>query len=136
MSDPPAKRILVVEDDTMVLTLISRMLRRVGYEVFETMRAEQAIDAVSSTGFDAVLTDIFMPGVGGIEGIMRMRALKPDLPIIAMSAGFEDMSGDKASAAALKVGATAVIAKPVERDELYEILARHTGPVGPSGGND
>ena len=105
MSDVTAKRILVVEDDTFVLTMISRLLRRAGYDVFEAMRAEQAISVVGNTAFDAVLTDIFMPGIGGIEGIIRIHAIKPNLPIIAMSAGYDDMTSEKANEAALKIGA-------------------------------
>ncbi len=124
MSDVTAKRILVVEDDTFVLTMISRLLRRAGYDVFEAMRAEQAISVVGNTAFDAVLTDIFMPGIGGIEGIIRIHAIKPNLPIIAMSAGYDDMTSEKANEAALKIGAVAVLSKPVEKDDLLAAVEK------------
>jgi len=127
MNDAPAKRILVVDDDTFVLTMISRLLRRAGYDVFEAMRAEQAISAVGTTAFDAVLTDIFMPGIGGIEGIIRIHAVKPNLPIIAMSAGYDEMTSEKATEAALKIGAVAVLSKPVEQAELIAAVEKALG---------
>jgi len=127
MADQPAKRILVIEDNTGMLTMVSRVLRSSGYNVFEAMRAEQALDLVAREDLHAVLTDIFMPGIGGLEAIQRIRQIKPELPIVAMSAGYQGMAGDSATQAAVKLGAVAIVEKPIKPKQLLEAMATATG---------
>ncbi len=127
MADPAVKRVLIIEDNTGMLTMVSRVLRSSGYDVFEAMRAEQALELVFREDFHAVLTDIFMPGIGGIEAIQRIRQIKPTLPIVAMSAGYEGMSGESATQAAVKLGAVAIVEKPIKPQQLLNAILKATG---------
>ena len=63
-----------------------------------------------------------MPGIGGIEGIQLLKEKCPAIRIIAMTAGRADMPSEKTLKAATKVGADAVMTKPVTRDELKAVL--------------
>ena len=63
-----------------------------------------------------------MSGIGGIEGIKKMSELNPNVPIIAMSAGYGEMSPDNALKAAKKIGANNILAKPFEISQLMEIV--------------
>jgi len=121
---PPKRppRVVIIEDDDTMREMIGHMLERGGYKVVMTSRAEHAIDLIAGVQMDLVLTDIFMPGMGGIEAIQRLRESNPELPIIAMSAGFQEVSGEHATRAAMKMGAVAVVDKPIARDQLFQVI--------------
>ena len=123
MENHSVKRVLIIEDDTSMLALASRILRKDGYDVFEAMRAEQALELVAREDFHVVLTDIFMPGIGGIEAILRIHQIKPGLPVVVMSAGYGGMPGETATEAAMRVGAAAVVDKPLNAKQMLAAIA-------------
>lgn len=77
----------MVDDERLVLSVVTRMLRRADFAVVTASNAEEAEDAfqASSTPFDLVLTDIVMPGRDGVELAHRLRESHQDLPIVFMS---------------------------------------------------
>jgi CheY-like chemotaxis protein len=82
-----APRILVADDEPAVRQAAGRALRRTGYEVVE---AEDGVAALARAGaaadaVDLVLTDVLMPRMNGVELAERLRALRPDLPVVLMS---------------------------------------------------
>lgn len=81
------RRVLVVDDERLVLSVVMRMLRRADFNVVTASNAEDAEEAfnASSTPFDLVLTDIVMPGRDGVELAHRLRESHEDLPIVFMS---------------------------------------------------
>ncbi|MFO0723091.1 MAG: ATP-binding protein [Myxococcota bacterium] len=90
----PARRgnesILVVEDDPSVRRAVCSVLKRCGYTVVEAEDVHHALDlAGSTTPIDLLLTDVVMPGLGGRELALRVRALRPSLPVLFMS-GYTD----------------------------------------------
>jgi len=116
------KRILIIDDDVMVADLLGVLLAGRGYQTLVVNSAEAGIEEFSLTDFDLVLCDIFMEGMGGLDGITKMRASKSDIPIIAMSAGYNEMAADKALKAAKMIGASGVLAKPFDTKQMLSAV--------------
>lgn len=117
------KRALVVDDSAVIRKLIGQFLQEANYRVTVVDSVEAAIGSRDIVGVDVVLTDIFMPGIGGIDGIKIFRQHWPDCRIIAMSAGHgEAMSSDMSLQAAMKVGANGILSKPFTKEALFERL--------------
>lgn len=79
-----ASRILVVDDEPMVRSLIARVLTDAGYEVVAVAGGQAALDAArgAEVGFDLIVTNNYMPGLNGAELIERVRQDFPSLPIL------------------------------------------------------
>jgi DNA-binding NtrC family response regulator len=80
-------RILIIDDDEYVRDVLRQMLEREGYEVDEACNGDDGVRIFSEQGHDLVITDILMPGMGGVQTIMELRLLSPDVKIIAISGG-------------------------------------------------
>lgn len=115
--------ILVVEDDKETVEITSRALGKGGWRATIALSMEDALMDFDRIKFDLVVTDIFMAGMGGIEGIQRMREIRPDVKILATSAGYSEMSPGAALKAAEKIGADAILPKPFALDELRRTVA-------------
>jgi DNA-binding NtrC family response regulator len=80
-------RILIIDDDEYVRDVLRQMLEREGYEVDEACNGDDGVKIFSEQRQDLVITDILMPGMGGVQTIMELRLLSPDVKIIAISGG-------------------------------------------------
>jgi CheY-like chemotaxis protein len=78
-------RILLVDDEPLVLTLLQRFLERQGHHVTICDSAESALDAATQQGCDLLVTDLTLPGMNGDELVTRLRATHADLPAIVAS---------------------------------------------------
>ncbi len=116
------KRILVIDDSSTIRSLVGDMLSKNGYQTLEAATVEIVFDDMGRMHFDLAIIDIFMPGMGGIEGIAKIKGNWPDIKIIAISAGFEGMDKDKALRAAALQGADGVLAKPFTEEELTGMI--------------
>ncbi len=118
-------KILIVDDDESVRRLLRNMLTAAGYGVWEA-----ANDMVSNEEIDLVLTDLAIAGQHGLQLIRNLRAKRPTLKVIAMSAAF---NGDFLPAAK-SLGAAATLRKPVAREDLLltiaEVLNSERGAAG------
>ncbi len=118
------KTILVVEDNANLRRLITGVLGEMGYQIFSAASMEEAFEATRMGMVDVVIADIFMPGMGGIEGISRIRAAWPHIHVIAMSAGMENkLDAHTVLAASKHVGAVAQLPKPFVMEDLIHIVA-------------
>lgn len=127
---PPAalsgKHILLVEDTPVNQKLGQKMLERFGCTTTLAINGREAIELASQHRFDAVLMDLQMPEMGGLEATRHLRAREielnlPRLPIIALTANA--MADDKAEC--LAVGMDDFIAKPFHASEMAATLSRH-----------
>ena len=118
------RNVLVVEDDKNTMEIFSRALGNKDCRVTMSLSMEEALLDFDRIPYDLVIADIFMAGMGGIEGIKRMREARPDIKILATSAGYSEMSSDAALMAAEKIGADAVLPKPFTLDDLRDAVAR------------
>ncbi len=113
-------RVLVVDDDVDVCALLEARLAGRGFEVAWTTSATAALDSLATADVDAVLTDIKMARMSGLELCERIVASRPDLPVVVMTA-FGTL---EAAIAAIRAGAYDFVTKPVEIDALVVALER------------
>lgn len=107
-------RILIVDDDASLRRSLRAALGILGFDIGEAGNGEDALTCLRTVGYDAVLLDINMPGLGGIEACMRMRRVFTRLPILMLTVrGSED---DKVKA--LDAGADDYVTKPFKIREL------------------
>jgi len=119
------KHVLAIDDSRTVRSFISGALDFSGYRASVAESMEEALSSIDIAHVDLVLCDIFMPGMGGLEGIRAIKSAWPKVKIIAMSAGMEEMvSEEEALKAASMIGAHAQIKKPFTPDALAQIVAR------------
>lgn len=117
-------KVLLVDDDDMVRATLKPMLESLGHQVSLATNGNDAIGRIRSEAFDIMLTDIIMPEKEGIEAIIEIRRSgRTDLKIIAMSGGGRAKTTMFLDAA-LKLGADAILAKPVSIKELTAAIAR------------
>lgn len=116
--------VLVIDDVESHAALIARVIAKVGYHVDIVHSGEDGLAMFQDRKYDLVITDVFMKGMGGINAIIAMRQARPEVPIIAVSAGFADMSAAAALQTAIKVGADAILPKPFPLAELRLAMIR------------
>lgn len=111
-------RILVIDDDANVRSVIARALERVGHHVDEVADGEAGLTRLADREFDLVITDLFTPGLDGLQLIRRAADLHPTLPVIAISGGaFAAPQGMLEMARTF--GARGTLAKPFELTDLF-----------------
>jgi EAL domain-containing protein (putative c-di-GMP-specific phosphodiesterase class I)/CheY-like chemotaxis protein len=113
-------RVLVVDDDAAVRKAIERMLNAAGFEVTAMHDGAAAVHLLTHAKFDAVLTDIMMPGMNGIELLRAVRATDLEVPVLLMT-GAPDV---KSAALAVQYGACDYIFKPVMPQDLVRAVGR------------
>lgn len=109
-------RILVVDDDKDIASFLGAVLTLEGYEAIEAHRAEEAIQLIREEPPDLVITDLMMPGVGGLGLLSYLKQDKdlPFIPVIMITALHDNI--DKATA--LEAGCDDFLSKPVNKSEL------------------
>lgn len=121
-------RIIVIEDEELVRYTIKLTLESVGHTVLEATNGREGLALLDQTTCDLVITDIIMPEMEGIETIAGMRSRTANLPIIAVSGGGRIGNMDFLKAAK-ELGATTILPKPFEPDELLELVDRYLAEV-------
>ena len=114
-------RILVIDDDRQVRTLLRMILEREGHEVIEAPDGKVGIELYRNEPADVVITDIFMPEKEGLETIMDLRREYPEVKLIAISGGGR-LKPHEYLVVARKLGARFTLTKPFERDGLLEAV--------------
>jgi DNA-binding response OmpR family regulator len=112
-------RILVVEDDPTISTLVSYHLRRAGYEVSQACDGQAALDSVLSQPFDLVLMDILLPGLDGLSASREILRHQPGLPLIIVSA----LDDRETTLEGFRLGVEDFITKPFDLDILLARVA-------------
>jgi len=79
------RRILIVDDEVAILTLLSRSFRKAGYEVTTARSGEEALAICETNSFDAVLSDVTMGGIDGHQTVSSIRARLPEVISVLMS---------------------------------------------------
>ena len=123
-SDPgPALRVLSVEDNPFGRVVLNAVLTELGHQAEFIGRGEAAAERIAQGGFDAVLMDMVLPGINGIEAIRRIRGLNPPLGGIAII-GVSGRGDDET--ASREAGADAFLVKPVSPRALATALLEAT----------
>src|SRR3982750_2409082 len=116
----PAGSILVADDDTAIRTVLNQALSRAGYEVRLTGDAATLWRWVSQGEGDLVITDVVMPDENAFDLLPRIKKMRPNLPVIIMSAQNTFMTAIRAS----ERGAYEYLPKPFDLKELITIVGR------------
>lgn len=120
--------ILLTEDDAQVRQTVRRLLATAGYRIVEASDGRACLKLLRTQPVDLLITDVFMPELDGIEVIASARKEFADLPILAISGGGV-VEKQETLEIALRLGATRILAKPLERQTLLsavrELLGEH-----------
>lgn len=116
--------ILLVDDDELVRNLLSEILRRADYEVEIAQNGQEAIKLYGERAYDLIVTDLLMPEKEGLEMIMELRRLHPEIRIIAMTGGGR-MDPDALLNAASLFGAWRIMRKPFTPEEFIQAVTEH-----------
>lgn len=112
-------KILVVDDSGLARRLIRKILEELGHEVEDASDGAQALERYVLNQHDAVVLDLLMHGMYGMEVLQKFRELNPDLPVIIATADIQRTTREQVKAA----GASAMVNKPVTKEQLAEVLA-------------
>lgn len=122
-----SRRILVVDDDRHMVRTLSDIVRLQGWSPEGAHSGEEAVEAVRRNGYQAVLMDVRMAGINGVDAFKAMKALRPEIKVILMTAyTAADIIADAEQAGALKV-----LSKPVVLSGLLEMLEQTGKDVKP-----
>ena len=108
------KRILLVEDDPAVSYILKRYLEAAGFAVLPASGGKEALGRFAASPVDFVVTDFRMPGMNGEELLLALRAQRPALPALIVSAYGNELS--------LQISGVPVLAKPVDPVELVGLV--------------
>jgi two-component system OmpR family response regulator len=135
MSSAPAQRrarLLVVDDEPVILELLAGALRFAGFDVLTAATGAEALRAAAAGRPDLILLDVMMPGCDGFEVIRRIHDGGPRIPVIFLTA--RDTPRDRV--AGLSLGGDDYITKPFSLDEMLArisaVLRRSTGEAEPA----
>jgi two-component system alkaline phosphatase synthesis response regulator PhoP len=134
-TDTNTKRLMIVDDDAEMRTLLAEYFRRLGFEVSERDSAAAALQAVTTDRFDCFILDVSMPEMSGLELLRKLRDRGINTPALFLTA--HDMLDDKV--AGFEAGADDYLAKPFSPRELeyrVEALLRRGQISRPEGGDD
>jgi CheY-like chemotaxis protein len=123
-------RILIVDDDEAVSKATMIVLEAGGFEVVAVESGQSGFDAIKAGAFDAVIVDLFMPGMDGLETTRAIHQHSPSLPIIAVSGFlFRDRCPTMPNfrPMAIEAGAVATLYKPFRPNELVNAVSDAIG---------
>jgi len=114
------KRVLIVEDDDSVAGLYGRVLVSPDYRVYRAANGEEALSLVAETSFDAIVSDLVMPGMSGVDLLRSVRERDHDVPFVIVTG----RPAVESAITAVECGALRYLVKPVLPRELRETVAR------------
>ncbi len=113
-------RILIVDDEPKICQFLEVLLRREGYRVSSVSNGADALLVIDKDASDLLITDLKMPGMDGFSLVSRLKAMRPDLPVI-MITGYATV---ETAVKALRYGVDDYITKPFNIDELRKVISR------------
>jgi len=115
-----SEKILLVDDEKDFLDVMSERIEARGMEVTTAESAVKALKQVESGGFDAIILDLMMPGMDGLETLKAIKKKNPDLQVILLTGHATIEKGIEA----MKLGAMDFLEKPADLDKLTEIIKK------------
>ena len=125
------KRLLLAEDNLLNQEIVLGFLEDSGLRIDIAGDGQQAVTLFQTRAYDLVLMDIQMPIMDGYEASRRIRALDPQIPIIALTANAFSEDMEKS----LQAGMTEHLSKPIDRKQFLDVLSKYMAPNLPEGRN-
>lgn len=116
--DDNKKRILVVEDDAEMRSLLKDFFEEDGFEIDSVSNGPEAFRRIAREPFDLIITDIRMPGLTGLDILPGIKKLQPEVSIIVITA----FGSEEVRRKALERGATAYLEKPILFNKLRTLV--------------
>jgi DNA-binding NtrC family response regulator len=113
------KRVLVIDDEQIVLNSVSRVLAQAGFDVEVTLSGRQGLEWALNKAFHLVITDIRMADMGGMILLKDIKRAKPELPVVLMT-GYANV---QSALQAMKLGAADYVEKPFTPDQLLKTVS-------------
>ena len=114
-------RILVIDDEEDLRSLLRLMLTQAGHEVFDAANGEDGLKLYRATPADLIITDILMPGKGGLDLLVELHRDYPQARVIAISGGF-NAGGLSAAPLTQVLGVQRTLHKPFTHDDLLKAV--------------
>jgi CheY-like chemotaxis protein len=121
-------RILLIDDEVSFRDVLKVSLEQMGHSVVAAKDGREGVECYTGGSFDVVITDLIMPDKEGIETIIDIRKLNPEVKIIAMSGGGRVTSVDYLKIAR-QVGANQILTKPFSYDDIQAAIEQLTEPA-------
>jgi DNA-binding NtrC family response regulator len=113
-------RVLLVDDEVEFVETLAERMRARGLQVHTAHSGVEALESFTNEGFDAVVLDLAMPGLDGIETLKRLRARDPDLQIMLLTG----QATARLATEAMKQGAVDILEKPADIDLMLDMVRR------------
>jgi DNA-binding response OmpR family regulator len=120
-----AESVLVVDDDELILQLLRKVLERQGYRVSTAISGDAALETIEGDNVGIVISDIEMPGMGGLDLLKAVKEKHAQLPVLIVTGRGGKYSKDYI----LQAGADGYITKPFKNFEILEAVATHMKQV-------
>jgi len=114
----PTEKILIVDDEQSMTQFLGIVLRKEGYQVASANSGRDALEKVRGESFDAVITDIRMPGMDGIQLLEGIKKIDPTLPVVIMTA----YASQQSAIDAVNLGAFQYLIKNAKNDEIKLVV--------------
>jgi len=111
-------RVLLVDDEVDFVEVLADRLEARGLQVTQCHNGKEALDAATAKAFDAIVLDMAMPGMDGIETLERLLEINPDLQVILLTG----RATPHQAATAIRVGALDLMEKPADLDTLLSLI--------------
>ena len=115
-----AEKVLIVDDEKGFLDVLSERMQSRGMEVTTATSAKEALQKLETETFDAIVLDLMMPEMGGIEALQRIKDKSPDSEVILLTGQPSVSKGVEA----MKLGASDFLVKPADINELTEKIKK------------
>ena len=109
--------VLVIDDEEIMRDILGTLLEREGYSVRLAASGQEGLDLAKSLPFDAVIVDVMMPGIDGLQVLDELKKHDEELPVLMVTA-----YASESAIAAMKKGAFDYITKPFKNDEVMVVL--------------
>jgi DNA-binding response OmpR family regulator len=116
--DNSKKRILIIEDDEEMRSLLKDLIEEEGYEAESIEKGTYAFTKVMKETFAVIITDVRMPGFSGLDILPGLKRLQPKTPVIVITA----FGSEEIHRRALERGASAYLEKPIHLNELRALI--------------
>lgn len=124
------RRVLVIDDEESLRHALGKALKRAGYVVETAATGREGVERLRSTSFDAVVTDVRLPDLSGLDVVALLTETRPTVPVLVMTA----FGSVETALEAMKRGARDFVTKPFETAALLALLEREIGRA--AGGED
>ena len=114
----PGQSILIADDSAAIREVLSELLRQRGYQVLTASDGAEALQVLEAKPVDLILTDVRMPGMGGLNLLEKVRMKMPDIPVVLLTA----WPSVEVTVQALRLGARDFLTKPTSSRDLLQVV--------------